>query len=122
MVRNLSTLSIFFFTKFVYFLTVIPSDEMSVPTSSNPPNSSPSCENVPLISYDDITNAIVNMLVEDCRPVCVTQGKGFQKLISLLVPSYKVPHSGELKPLIRRQHKEMQRNLILRGFEDEMVK
>lgn len=76
-------------------------------------------ENVPLLSCDDITNAIVNMLVEDCRPICLTQGKGFAALIKFLAPGYKIPDSPKLKTLVKKRHKEIQRTLILRGLNDE---
>ncbi|XP_053204014.1 uncharacterized protein LOC128388607 [Panonychus citri] len=76
-------------------------------------------ENIPLLSCDDITNAIVNMLVEDCRPICLTQGKGFTALIKFLAPGYKIPEELKLKSLVKKRHKEIQRTLILRGLDDE---
>lgn len=72
-----------------------------------------------LVNCDDVTNALVNMLVEDCRPLCLTQAKGFQALIRLLAPNYQIPSPEELKPLIKRRHKEIQRDYILRGLEEE---
>lgn len=99
---------------------VITNDEIGTPTSSTAPNIT-SSENVPLLSCDDITNAIVNMIVEDCRPICITQGRGFEELMRLLVPGYKIPTPEEFKPLIKRRHKELQRDFILRGFEDELM-
>lgn len=76
-------------------------------------------ENVPLLACDDITNAIVNMLVEDCRPICLTQGKGFAALIKFLAPGYKMPDASKLKTLVKKRHKEVQRSLILRGLDED---
>lgn len=81
-------------------------------------NTPPMPSNEPVITYDEITNAIVNMVVEDCRPVCITQSKGFEDLLKLLAPGYKVPDSSKLKPLVKRRQKEIQRHLILRGLEN----
>lgn len=62
-----------------------------------------------VLFVDDISQAIVEFLVTDCRPVCVVQGKGFQRLLNLLVPEYKLPERQQLKMMIRKHYDE-QRN------------
>jgi len=104
----------------------VKSVSLATPVVSNSGLGSPSSgtnmtggDNLPLVSTDDITNAIVNMIVEDCRPICITQSKGFEDLMKLVAPGYKVPEAVRLKPMVKRRQREVQRNLILRGLEDE---
>lgn len=72
-----------------------------------------------LIGSEEITAAIVNMLVKDCRPICITEGKGFEELMRLLAPGYKIPDSRKLQALVKKRYDEVRRNLILRAMEDE---
>jgi hypothetical protein len=46
---------------------------------------------------DEITNAIVNMIVLDYLPLSLVEGKGFLKLMSVVAPDYKVPTRNTIK-------------------------
>ncbi|CAG2115736.1 unnamed protein product [Medioppia subpectinata] len=72
-----------------------------------------------VITTDDITNAIVNWLVKDCRPICVVEGKGFQELLRQLAPGYVVPDTRRLTTAVKKKYDEVRRDLILRAMQDE---
>lgn len=59
---------------------------------------------------DDITKALVEFLVTDCRPVSVVKGKGFQKLLRLLVPDYSMPEHYKLMSAVRKRYDEVTRD------------
>ena len=40
---------------------------------------------------DDITRAIVDMVVFDYMPLQMVEGKGFKKLMSIVAPNYNIP-------------------------------
>ncbi|RWS29607.1 hypothetical protein B4U80_05706 [Leptotrombidium deliense] len=87
--------------------------------SNTAPAATTTADGVPLVSCDEITTAVVNMLVKDCRPVCVVEGKGFEELLRVLAPGYKLPDSDRLKVLVKKRYEEVRRNLILRAMEEE---
>ena len=60
-----------------------------------------------LIYVEDITQAIVDFLISDCRPVSLTQGKGFQRLLRLLAPGYTIPDKTKLSNAVRRKYDDM---------------
>ncbi|KAI2809825.1 hypothetical protein BLOT_000977 [Blomia tropicalis] len=62
-----------------------------------------------VICIEDITHAIVDFLVTDCRPLSVTQGKGFQRLIHLLAPEYVMPEKQRLTNAIRRRFEDFRK-------------
>ncbi|KAI1286846.1 E3 SUMO-protein ligase ZBED1 [Halotydeus destructor] len=77
---------------------------------------SPLPQNV--VSTDEITNSIVNMLVKDCRPIAVVEGKGFQDLMRLVAPGYTIPDTKTLEMLLKKRYEEFKKTLILRGLEE----
>lgn len=69
------------------------------------------------LSHDMITKSIVDMLVTDCRPVSLTQGKGFLSMIHLFSPEYLMPDERRLSALVKIRYDELRRELILKGIE-----
>ena len=67
-------------------------------------------------SANDVTNAIVDMLVKDCRPVSLIEGKGFQALLQLLAPNYKVPDSKTLEVLLKKRYENVRQEFIIKGM------
>ena len=61
------------------------------------------------VYVEDITHAIVDFVVIDCRPLSVTQGKGFQRLIHLLAPGYVLPDKQKLTLAMRKRFEEVRR-------------
>lgn len=72
-----------------------------------------------VVTADDITNALVTMLVKDCRPVSLLEGRGFQDMLKLLAPDYKLPDTRTLESMTRRKADDYRRSMILRGLQDE---
>ena len=72
-----------------------------------------------VLASDDITQAIVNWLVKDCRPICVVEGKGFQEMLRVLAPGYIVPETRRLTAAVKKRYDEFRRDLILRAMNDE---
>lgn len=72
-----------------------------------------------VVGIEDITNALVNWLVKDCRPICVVEGKGFQDFVRLLAPGYTIPDSRRLTTAVKKKYDEVRRDLILRAMQDE---
>ena len=70
-------------------------------------------------SIDDITNAIVEMIVKDCRPICMVTGTGFQSLMHLLAPGYQIPDHKQLEILVKHKYEDLRRELILKGMQNE---
>jgi hypothetical protein len=66
---------------------------------------------------DDVTRAVVDMLAKDCRPVSLVQGKGFQGLLRLLVPNYKIPDTRLIESMLERRYEELRREFIIRGMD-----
>lgn len=62
-----------------------------------------------LIYVEDITESIVDFLVTDCRPLCIVQGKGFQRLLQLLAPNYSLPDKQKLTIAIRKRYDELRK-------------
>lgn len=60
---------------------------------------------------DDITNALVNVIVQDFRPVSLVEGRGFQALLKLIVPSYQIPDTKELSHLAQRKFETMKSDI-----------
>lgn len=63
-------------------------------------------------SSDDITNAIVDVIVQDFRPVSMVEGKGFQSLLKLIAPSYQIPDTQKLSQLVDKKYEAMKQNLL----------
>ena len=55
---------------------------------------------------DEITNAIVNMIVLDYLPLSLVEGKGFLKLSSVVAPDYKVPTRNTIKSRTEKTYDE----------------
>ena len=72
-----------------------------------------------LINKDElITDAVVNLIVRDCRPIELVTGKYFDELIKLLAPNYKLPQIDKLEQLVKKKYIEVRRDLILRSMDD----
>jgi DNA helicase TIP49 (TBP-interacting protein) len=65
---------------------------------------------------DEITNAIVNMIVLDYLPLSLVEGKGFLKLMSVVVPDYKVATRNTIKSRIEKTYDE-QKAVLVRNLE-----
>lgn len=72
-------------------------------------DSIPSRSRQDLVYVEDITQALVDFIVTDCRPVGLTQGKGFQKLLRLLAPGYSLPDKQKLEIAVRKRYDEMKK-------------
>lgn len=62
-----------------------------------------------IIYIDDITQCLVDFLVTDCRPLCVLQGRGFQRLLKLLAPGYVLPEKQRLTYALRKRYDEIRK-------------
>ncbi|KAH9423596.1 hypothetical protein DERP_005176 [Dermatophagoides pteronyssinus] len=62
-----------------------------------------------IIFVDDITQCLIDFLVTDCRPLCVLQGKGFQRLLRLLAPGYIMPDKQRLSNQLRKRYDELRK-------------
>lgn len=71
------------------------------------------------VQSEEITNAIVNLVVRDCRPIDLVTGKHFKELIKLLAPNYKLPDIVKLEQLVKKKITEVRRDLILKSMDDE---
>ena len=107
----------------------------SVPSTNQPPsdllkltNNKQNSTTFTLINNDQatasesgelITDAIVNLIVRDCRPIDLVNGKHFVELIRLLAPSYKLPQAEKLEQLVKKKYIEVRREMILRSMDDE---
>lgn len=69
------------------------------------------------VSSDDVTNAVIDMLAKDCRPVSMVQGKGFEGLLRLLAPNYKLPDNKVLETMLKKRYEELRREFIIRGMD-----
>ena len=49
---------------------------------------------------EEITRAIVNMVVQDYTPLRIVEGSGFKNLMSLIAPEYSVPSRNTIKARI----------------------
>lgn len=72
---------------------------------------------VNVCSDEEITNAVVDVIVKDCRPICLVEGKGFRALLKLIAPSYQIPDHQRLQSLVKSKYDDLRRELILRGME-----
>lgn len=70
----------------------------------------PSRSRSDLIHVDDITNSIVDFIVTDCRPLAITQGRGFQGMLRLLAPGYALPDKAKLALAVRRKYDQMRKD------------
>lgn len=62
-----------------------------------------------IIYFDDITQCIIDFLITDCRPLCVAQGRGFQRLLRLLAPGYVLPDRQKLSNALRKRYDDLRR-------------
>ena len=62
------------------------------------------------IPSQNITETLLNFIVNDCRPVDVLYGRGFQKLINLLAPGYFLPSKSKMLMELRRKYDQMQKD------------
>lgn len=70
------------------------------------------------VQSEEITDAIVNLIVRDCRPIDLVTGKYFEELIKLLAPNYDIPSSDRLEQLVKKKYMEVRRDLILKSMDD----
>ena len=66
-------------------------------------------------SPEEITNAIVDVIVKDFRPVSLVEGKGFQALINLLAPNYQTPEVEQFSRLAKRRFEQMKKDCLRNG-------
>ena len=66
-------------------------------------------------SPEEITNAIVDVIVKDFRPVSLVEGKGFQALINLLAPNYQMPEVEQFSRLAKRRFEQMKKDCLRNG-------
>ena len=55
---------------------------------------------------EEITRAIVNMVVQDYMPLRIVEGSGFENLMSLIAPEYSVPTRNTIKARIDKVYDE----------------
>ena len=84
-------------------------DQDSRSMNSQPPNT---------VRSEEITDAIVNLIVRDCRPIDLVTGKYFEELIKLLAPNYDIPATDRLEQLVKKKYTEVRRDLILKSMDD----
>lgn len=89
--------------------TVVYSGNMSHEVSLADDESIPSRSRSDMIHVDDITNSIVDFIVTDCRPLAITQGRGFQQMLRLLAPGYSLPDKAKLALAVRRKYDQMRK-------------
>lgn len=70
------------------------------------------------VQSEEITDAIVNLIVRDCRPIDLVTGKHFEELIKLLAPNYDIPPTDRLEQLVKKKYNEVRRDLILKSMDD----
>ena len=70
------------------------------------------------VQSEEITDAIVNLIVRDCRPIDLVTGKYFEELIKLLAPNYDIPPTDRLEQLVKKKYMEVRRDLILKSMDD----
>jgi hypothetical protein len=66
---------------------------------------------------DEITNAIVNMIVLDYLPLSLVEEKEFLKLMSVVAPDYKVPTRNTINSRIEKSYDD-QKPVLVRNLED----
>lgn len=71
-------------------------------------------------SAEDITNAVVDVIVKDCRPINLVHGRGFQSLLKLIAPAYQLPDHERLQSLVRTKYDDLRRELILKGMQQQI--
>ena len=47
--------------------------------------------------YDYVTSKLVQMCAQDCRPLSIVEGTGFEEFCAALNPQYKVPVHATVK-------------------------
>lgn len=53
-----------------------------------------------------LTDAIVDMVALDLRPVGIVDGRGFRRLMSVAEPAYRVPSRTHISSLLKRKHQD----------------
>ncbi|KAL4490729.1 hypothetical protein ABPG72_021783 [Tetrahymena utriculariae] len=72
------------------------------------------------LKSEEISNAILEFIVIDSRPYNTVNGKGFQKLIELLCPSYEMPSRQTFSDrLISEKYQQYKSKLIANIVEDK---
>jgi hypothetical protein len=70
---------------------------------------------------EDITRAIVKLVVEDYMPLRIVEGQGFRNLMSLLVPEYSVPSRNTIKAGIDHIYEDQKAKLIANSNKTDTV-
>lgn len=73
------------------------------------------------VNSNKITESLVNFVVNDCRPVDVLYGQGFQKLINLLAPGYLLPKKSSLLMELRRRYDELQKEKNIQDIDKSLA-
>uniref|UniRef100_A0AAV2K449 Hermes trasposase DNA-binding domain-containing protein n=1 Tax=Knipowitschia caucasica TaxID=637954 RepID=A0AAV2K449_KNICA len=54
----------------------------------------------------DLTEALVDMVIEDSQPFSIVEGTGFRKLVKALAPSCVLPTRQTLKAMVEKRYRE----------------
>ena len=67
---------------------------------------------------EEITRAIVNMVVQDYMPIRIVEGSGFKNLMSLIAPEYSVPSRNTIKAKNRQSIYDEEKSKLLVELRD----
>ena len=70
---------------------------------------------------DFITGKLVQMCVQDCRPMSIVEGQGFKEFCAALNPQYKVPVKATVKAHLESRYNEKKAELILQLKEKDVA-
>ena len=58
-----------------------------------------------------VSDMILNMIIKDIRPIAIVEGEGFQEMMRLVEPGYKVPSRKYFTKLLHLKYSERVKNL-----------
>ena len=70
---------------------------------------------------EEITRAIVNMVVQDYMPLRIVEGSGFKNLMSLIAPEYSILSRNTIKARIDKVYDEEKSKLLVELRDVETV-
>ena len=60
----------------------------------------------------DLTEKIIDWLVDSCRPLCTVADQGFVNLLSFTEPDFRVPSRTHVSSLINKRHADAKKELV----------
>ena len=60
----------------------------------------------------DLTEKIIDWLVNSCRPLCTVADQGFVNLLSFTEPDFRVPSRTHVSSLINKRHADAKKELV----------